>query len=239
MHHQIETMSQKNDNKPMNVLVVGATGGTGRAVVERLLMQGHKVTAFSRNTSALKSRDANLSILSGDVSHPADLAIAVKGQDAVIVTLGITENPFKVRFFGASKTPNNVRSLGTQNVIQAMHNEGVKRLVVQSTFGVGETRGLLGFLDQLFFSLLLKPQILDTELQESFVRESNLDWVLAQPVHLTDEVSEANPFLSTKGQTNVMKVARQSVAKFLILATTHSQFTGTSVAVSGWDKNHG
>jgi uncharacterized protein YbjT (DUF2867 family) len=233
MRDQIDTMSQKNDHKPTNILVIGATGGTGRAVVDRLLKEGHRVTAFSRNASLLNNNDVHLRTLNGDVSHPTDLAKAMKGQNAVIVTLGITENPFKVRFFGSSNTPNNVRSLGTKNVIQAMRKEGVKRLVVQSTFGVGETKKLLGLFDRLFFSLLLKPQIEDTELQESIVRESNLEWVLAQPVHLTDDTSESSPFLSTSGQTNMMKVARQSVAKFLAIATRQPEFICKSVVISG------
>ncbi|WP_428353016.1 NAD(P)-binding oxidoreductase [Methyloprofundus sp.] len=142
------------------------------------------------------------------------------GQQVVIVTLGISENPIRVRFFGTASTLNNVRSAGTRNVITAMRKHGVQRLVVQSSYGVGETRGLLRFVDQLFFSLILKPQIEDTEIQEQVVRDSGVDWVIAQPVHLTDEDSSTIPFLSTKGETRLMKVARKSVARFLALAAS-------------------
>lgn len=225
--------ANKELSKPLKVLVVGASGGTGKAVVAKLLAQGHKVSAFARTATALGRNYAGLLTINGDVTKQSDIDEAVVGQDVVIVTLGISENPLRVRLFGSKSTANNVRSLGTRNVISAMHKHGVKRLIVQSSFGVGETRGLLGFIDQLFFSLLLKPQIADTEIQEKVVRESGLDWVLAQPVHLTDEESEIPPFVSTNGQARLMKVARKSVAHFLSLAVHEADYLGKSVAISG------
>ena len=158
---------------------------------------------------------------------------AVAGHDAVIITLGITENPIRVRLFGAAKTPNDVRSAGTRNVIAAMRKHGVRRLVVQSSYGVGETRGSLRWMDRLVFGLLLKPQIADTEVQELEVRESGVDWVLAQPVHLTDDESQEMPFASAEGQVRDWKISRKGVAEFLALAAQAPEYVGRSVALSG------
>jgi len=223
----------QHSSSPLNVLVVGATGGTGVAVVQQLLFEGHKVTAFSRHASEKFAPVDGLKVRDGDVMQSADVEGAVKGQDAVVVVLGISENPIRVRLFGAGRTPGDVRSIGTKNVIDAMHRHGVSRLVVQSSFGVGETRGLLGFADKLFFELLLKPQIADTEAQEQVVRASGIDWVLAQPVHLTDTQESTVPHLSTQGKTRAMKVARASVARFLAIAVSESDFIGKTVTVSG------
>ncbi|MGI9288123.1 MAG: NAD(P)-dependent oxidoreductase [Pseudomonadales bacterium] len=217
----------------LNILVVGATGGTGRATVEKLLSEGHNVTAFSRSASLLADGSDRLVTINGDATDSAALDSAMCDQDVVIVTLGISENPLRVRFFGTARTHGNIRSAGTRNVIAAMRKHHVQRLIVQSSFGVGETRGLLGLVDQLFFKLILKPQIADTEEQEKVVRDSGVDWVIAQPVHLIDEDSDAIPFLSTNGQARVMKVARKSVAKFLALAARESAYIGKSVAISG------
>lgn len=226
--------TQKRDvEEPLKILVVGATGGTGRATVERLVNEGYSVTAFSRSADVLGNGTDRLIAISGDVTKPDELERAVCGQDVVIVTLGISENPLRVRLLGTARTPGDVRSAGTRNVIAAMRKHGVRRLVVQSSFGVGETRGLLGFFDQLFFNLILKPQIDDTETQEKEVRKSEVDWVLAQPVHLTDEESDAPPYVSTNGQARVMKVARKSVAQFLALAAREPDYIGKSVAISG------
>lgn len=220
-------------NKSLKVLVVGATGGTGVATVETLLKQGHQVTAFSRNSASLHFPNPNFRAIQGDATVYQDVEGAIQGHDVVIVTLGIQENPLRVRIFGTRGTPMNVRSAGTRNVVRAMAKLGVKRLVVQSSFGVGETAGSLGLVDRLFFSLLLKPQIKDTQSQEHIVRESGVDWTLAQPVHLTNLSDDKPPFLSVAGKTRQMRVARQSVARFLADAATTKQYIGQSVAVSG------
>jgi uncharacterized protein YbjT (DUF2867 family) len=215
------------------VLVVGATGGTGRATIEALVKRGHRVTAFSRHAEALENSSDRVTLLNGDATNADDVERAVAGHDAVIITLGITENPLRVRLFGAARTPLDVRSAGTRNVIAAMRKHGVRRLVVQSSYGVGETRGSLRWVERLFFSLLLKPQIADTEVQELEVRESGVDWVLAQPVHLTDEESDEMPFASADGQVREWKISRKGVGRFLALAAQAPEYVGQSVALSG------
>ena len=88
-------------------------------------------------------------------------------------------------------------------------------------------------MERLFFGLLLKPQIADTEVQEIEVRESGVDWVLAQPVHLTDEDSDAMPFASADGQVREWKISRKDVGRFLALAVHVPEYVGQSVALSG------
>ena len=85
----------------------------------------------------------------------------------------------------------------------------------------------------MFLSLLLKPQIADTEVQELEVRDSGVDWVLAQPVHLTDDDSDEMPFASADGQVREWKISRKGVAEFLALATHVPEYVGRSVALSG------
>lgn len=222
-----------NNPKSLRILVVGATGGTGRATIEELVAQGHRVTAFSRRADALAERSELVTAFNGDATNAADLDAAVVGHDAVIVTLGIAENPFRVRLFGTARTPMNVRSAGTRNVVAAMRRHGVRRLVVQSSYGVGETRGKLRFIDSFLFNLLLKPQIADTEVQELEVRRSGVDWVLAQPVHLTDETAAEMPFASVDGEVREWKISRKGVARFLARAAQASDCIGRSVALSG------
>jgi nucleoside-diphosphate-sugar epimerase len=217
----------------MKVLVVGATGGSGRAAVEKLLAEGHQVTAFSRSGADVFTPHLELRRVQGDVMELESVERAMAGHEAVVVTLGITENPLRVRLWGPERTPIDVRSTGTRNVMTAMRRHGVRKLVVQTTYGVGETRDRLGFVDRLFFRLVLKPQIADTELQNSAVTESDFDWVLVQPVHLTDEPSDDMPFVSSKGETAKMKVSRQSLGRVLARAVTEPTFARSSLAVSG------
>jgi uncharacterized protein YbjT (DUF2867 family) len=228
----INAITAKN-KASQRILVVGATGGTGRATIEHLVRDGHRVTAFSRHADSLSELSELVTAFNGDATNLNDVERAVEGHDAVIVTLGIAENPIRVRLFGTARTPIDVRSVGTRNVIAAMKKHGVRRLVVQSSYGVGESRGKLRFVDSLFFSLLLKPQIADTEVQELDVRESGIDWVLAQPVHLTDDEADAMPFASDVGEVRDWKISRRGVARFLARAAQTSEYTRKAVALSG------
>ena len=215
----------------MRVLVVGASGGTGRAVVEELLERGHHVTAFARRPTIAVPLTEGSQLFTGDATKAVDVERAVAGHDAVIVALGIHESPLRVRLRGSVTTPMNVRSAGTTNVVAAMRKHGAKTLVVQSSYGVGETRDRLPLQWRLIFSLLLKPQIQDTEVQEGVVRESGLDWTLVQPVGLTSG-PKATPFVSVDGETRQMRVSRRSVAQFLVEAAETGAYVGRSVAVS-------
>ncbi|WP_053237860.1 NAD(P)-dependent oxidoreductase [Sandaracinus amylolyticus] len=198
----------------MKVLVLGATGGSGRAAVDALLRAGHEVTAFVRKPELLEARPG-LHVVVGDATRAEDVERAVAGHDAVIVTLGIRENAVMVRLRGSAGTPIDVRSVGTANVIAAMRAHGVRRLVVQTTYGVGETRNALRWIDAMLFRVLLRDQIADTEEQERAVRASGLDWVLVQPVHLTDADREETVFASARGEARKMTISRRSVGKFL------------------------
>lgn len=215
----------------MKVLVVGATGGSGQAAVNALLAAGHEVTAFSRHAERMQDAP-RLRRVNGDVMEPPAIEAALRGHDAVVVTLGITENALKVRLRGSATTPIDVRSRGTRHTIAAMRRQGVRKLVVQTSFGVGETRDLLPWIPRLMFQLLLKPQIADTEVQEREVKASGLDWVLAQPVNLTDALVDDAPFVSTHGETRTMKVSRQQVGRFLAEAVQDAGFVGRTVALS-------
>lgn len=231
-HHTKDAVATAQNRA--RVLVTGATGGSGDAIVGELMALGHRVTAFSRHASRHAFAQAPTQAIDGDVLSRDAIGRAVRGQDVVIVCLGISENPVRVRLFGSRSTAMTVRSAGTANVIEAMHEQGVNRLLVQSSFGVGETRNKLGLLNRLFFTLVLKPQIRDTEHQEALVRASGLDWVLVQPVHLVNDKAPATaPYISTFGETRRLSVARRSVARFVARAILDPQYTCSTVAVSG------
>lgn len=215
----------------MNILVIGATGGSGRAVCEALLDRGHRVTALARRASTLPPRDG-LTPVNGDATRRETLDRVLPGHDAVVVTLGISEPVLRVRLRGAKGTPDDVRSRATEQLIRAARAAGVRRVVVQSSYGVGQTRDLLGFVDRMLFSLLIKPQIFDTELQEMLLRGSDLDWTIVQPVYLTDHESSER-FISTDGTTRLRKVTRRGVAQVHADLVEQPTMIAQTVSVSG------
>lgn len=216
----------------MKVLVVGASAGSGLATTQALLAHGAEVTALARRPGPLPAQPGRLTWCQGDATCAADLDRAMPGQQAVVVTLGIRESALRVRLLGSAHTPMDVRSRGTQAVIDAMRRHGVPRLVVQTSFGVGPTRDRLPRLARLVFALLLKPQIQDTERQEQAVRASGLDWVLVQPVNLRDEPDVGPAFASPQGDFRSMKVTRRQVGEFLAATALNGGHSGATVALS-------
>lgn len=215
----------------MKVLVVGATGGSGRAAVAELVRRGHEVTALSRHASALSG--PHVHGVDGDATDPRTVDGLVAGQDAVVVTLGISESALRVRLRRSTGTPGDVRSRGTRTVVAAMRRHGVRRVVVQTSYGVGPTRDGLPLATRLVFALLLKPQIADTATQSDELRVSGLDWVEVQPVNLTDDDVAAPAFASTTGQTRSLRVSRGQVGDFLADAVEGDVHVHRTVALSG------
>ena len=156
----------------MKVLVVGGSRGTGAAVVAELAERGHLVTAYARSAGGDGHGSEEVRYVAGDVLDREELGKAMIGQDAVAVTLGIPDNPFRVRLTRRASSPLDIRSRGTREVIDAMREHGVRRLVVQSTYGIGETYAQLPLGLKLFFTLAIRPQVKDHERQERLVRRA-------------------------------------------------------------------
>jgi uncharacterized protein YbjT (DUF2867 family) len=161
----------------MRILVIGATGKTGREIVKQALERGHDVVALARTPGKLDLKHDRLRVVKGDVMDPSTLDAAVKDVDAVVCALG------HKRWLG----PSNILSQGTRNIVAAMEKNGVKRLVVETALGVGDSIGRLG----VYYTLFTIPFILpfywfDKERQERVVRASNVEWIIVRPAQLTN-----------------------------------------------------
>jgi putative NADH-flavin reductase len=159
----------------MNLTVFGATGGTGQEVVKRALAHGHTVTAFVRDRERLPIKDSYLQIIIGDALDWQSVSNAVTGQDAVVVTLG-----------SRGRGKRDVRARGTANVIEAMKVQDVRRLVVVSAAGTGDSYRQLPFFLKILVKTLLRNTYADHEQQEAYVQDSELDWVIVRPAMLRD-----------------------------------------------------
>ncbi len=156
----------------MRLLVFGASGPTGRLLVEQALAAGDAVTAFLRPTSVFEPRHERLALHRGDALHPAAVEEAVGGHDAVLSALGVSRG-----------APINVCSEGTRNIVEAMRRRGVRRLVCLSAFGAGETRR--GGPYAAGIRALIPARMRDKERMEELVRGSGLEWVIVRPPILT------------------------------------------------------
>ena len=117
----------------MNIIVFGSTGQTGRAAISKLLEAENKVTAFARDTSKVAAV-ADLKIVQGDAMQLADVERAVPGHDAIVVTLGNSQNPFALLFGARRTTPPNICEVGTRNIIAALGSATSVRLIAVTAF---------------------------------------------------------------------------------------------------------
>jgi putative NADH-flavin reductase len=216
----------------MNVAVFGATGGTGRAVIRDLLAAGHTVTALVRDPSKLAPAPG-LAVVPGDATNSADVARAVPGHDAVVVSLGSSQSPFRSLFGARRTTPRNICEAGTRVIVGAMRDAAVLRLVVVTAFGVGDTRDRAPLVAKIFFAVLLREQMADKEKQEAVVKASGLDWTLVQPVGLSDAPASGRPVVGTPGGMGKHRVSRADVAAVVLQALAEGKYVRQTVTVAG------
>lgn len=160
----------------MNLLIVGATGGTGRQLVTQALDRGHRVTALVRRPPRVEPRPGPTLVV-GDVLDPGSLDGAMAGQEAVLSALG------HKRWFGPTRT----LSEGTRNLIAAMGRHGVQRFICETALGISDAWWQMG----LYYTLFVRPIILpfyfrDKVRQEAAIRAADLAWTIVRPGVLTN-----------------------------------------------------
>ena len=203
-----ESATDNSRTAPPKILVLGATGGTGRLIVSQALARGYDVTALVRSPD--KARDLEgAKLVAGDARDEAALRKAVKGQDAVVSALGTPASPFREV---------TLLSTATRALVGAMKVEQVARLVCITGMGAGDSAGHGGFVfDHLVFPLLLRKVYVDKNRQEAIVRDSGLDWVLVRPSVLNDKPRrDTIRTLTDLSGFHGGSISRQDVAKFVV-----------------------
>ena len=203
----------------MRVVVFGATGKTGGLIVDRALAKGYEVTVLVRDPSKFKKDGVRVAV--GDATKLDDVLPAVRGQDAVIDSIGGT-TPYKTTW---------LESTSVRNMIDAMKTEGVRRLLVISMIGIGESRAQAPF----WYKHLLMPTFLrgstkdKTKLEEKVVR-SGLNYVIARPPILKDNPPMGSATVIGTGTTG-HAITRADLANFLVDQLTADDYLGRAVTV--------
>lgn len=208
----------------LRVLVIGATGGTGRQLVQQALEQGHQVTAFVRNPSKLQIEHPNLQIATGNVLDYASLESAMHGQSAVLCALG------HKRFF----YPNKIQSNGMRNILRAMQAGDVPRLICETALGIGNSVGRLGLPHTFFILPLILPFYMWDKLrQEELIAASDRDWVIVRPGVLTNGAARGRyrhgPDLGS--YLWPVRISRADVADFMLKQLTNDIYIGAAPAI--------
>jgi uncharacterized protein YbjT (DUF2867 family) len=208
----------------MKLLIVGATGGTGRQLVTQALERGHQVTALVRRPSRAEPRPG-LTAAVGDVLDPGSLDRAMQGQEAVLSALG------HKRWLA----PSRILSEGTRNLIAAMVRHGVQRFVCETALGISDAWWQMG----LYYTLFVRPVILpfyfrDKVRQEAVIGASGLAWTIVRPGMLTNGPPRGRyrHGLHVGHRLWTVSITRADVAALMLDQLTDTSYVRATVGVA-------
>ena len=200
----------------MNILIVGATRGIGRQLLEQALASGHSVTALVRDPQRLATQHERLRIVKGDILDADSVSRAMGGQNAVCCSIGVKVPWIIITVF----------SEGTKNLLWAMQQNGVKRLICVTGIGAGNSRGHGGFFyDCIFYPLIAWPIYADKNRQESLIRASDLEWTIVRPGFLTNgPMTKSYRALTNLTGVTAGRISRADVAHFMLMELQSNQY---------------
>ena len=208
----------------MKLTVFGATGKTGRYLVEQALARGHTVTALARNPAKLALQHEQLKVIPGDIRDAAKVAQAVAGADAVISVLGPTSNK-----------PELAVSQGMDNILAAMRQHGVQRLIQSAGAGVRDPKDQPTLVHAFFGGLVrvLSPNVVkDMEQVVEKVRGSNLDWTVVRVPMLTEDPATGRVREGYVGKAIGPRLSRADMADYLLRQLESSAHLRQAPAIS-------
>jgi putative NADH-flavin reductase len=203
----------------MKLLIIGATGATGREIVSQALTQGHAVTALVRDSGKANFAQ-HVEKAVGNVLEPGTLEKVLTGQEAVICSLGsAATGPFKEM---------TMLSQGTRNLVAAMKSQRVSRSICITGIGAGDSEGHgAWYYNWLIQPLMLRGVYKDKTRQEEIVRLSGLVWTLVRPAILANGASKGvgavHVFTQLAG-IHVSKIRRADVAAFCLRELADSRY---------------
>ncbi|MFB1487687.1 MULTISPECIES: NAD(P)-dependent oxidoreductase [unclassified Thiocapsa] len=203
----------------MQIALFGATGGTGRQVLEQALASGHTVTALVRDPAKIEAQ-SGLTVVCGDVLDQEATSRCVQGADAVICALGS----------GVGAEP--VEAHGTQRILKAMQTNGVRRLVAVTSLGVGDSREQVSEQFRQAMDTVLQPIIAAKTEQERLIRASGLDWTIVRPGGLGDGPRTGDYLSGTDPTLMAGLVSRADVAEFVLRQLSDASYLHQCPAVT-------
>ena len=190
----------------MNILILGASGKTGREVVAQAVAAGHTVTAFVRDPAKLERDDVAVAV--GDARSVDDLRTALRSQDAVISTLGTNRGDDK-----------KLIESSTEALLEAMRTTGVRRLVMLSTFVASPTFEARSLLTKIV-RLGMRGIVGDKAAGERLLKRSDVDWTIVYGALLNDGPRTGDYRVVDGPVTSMGSISRADLADALLSTLT-------------------
>jgi len=208
----------------MKLVIFGATGKTGKILVNQALNNGHYVIAYVRRENNDLQTHKNLKIIVGGLEDNNKLLEALTGADACISALG-----------GNSITKHSTEFIaGFNKIVSLTQQVGIKRFIYLSSIGVGESRYYMGAIIRfLIVDLMLRVPLADHNINEKVLTQSNLKWTIIRPGSLTDgeitnNLKHSSDKIKLKGNP---KISRANVAAFMLQTLEHNLYLNKGVSL--------
>jgi uncharacterized protein YbjT (DUF2867 family) len=216
----------------MKILILGATGRTGRLIVEEALKQGYDLNVLVRDKNKIPFSSKSINVFQGTPTRRADLAAAMQGCEVAISALAVakaSDAPWSKLI-----SPENFVSESMKNVIAEANQQNLKRLITISAWGVLETKKDVPFWFKWMIDYTnLRHVYADHAAQEKLLAASNLTWTAARPVALNDSKKIKTLKVSFNNLPKPsLYISRQSVAKFMVDIVKSDKYDKKSPTIS-------
>jgi putative NADH-flavin reductase len=198
----------------MKILVLGISGRTGKLVAAEALKRGYVVAGIARNPESVSIEGAE--ITKGSPSDYDTVRKAIEGCDAVVSVLNTLNQSDGL--FRKINTPLNVMTVCMKNLVRAMNEIKIRRVVVMSALGVGDSAKEVSAFFRFIISISnIKYVYMDHDSQEKVLEESQLDWTVVRPVMLNDKSENISVLHNLKGAGKLKQaISRNAVANFML-----------------------
>lgn len=216
----------------MQIAVLGASGGVGGQVVVHLQRRGHRVCAVVRRPGSFDGMQAGVEVAVADVLDPASVRLALSDCDGAVWAVG-GHDVARTTLAGQRRQPG-LCAEGTRTVLEALADRAAPRLVVVSSWGVGDSRPRLPLLFRTFVApVLLRKELADKQRQEELVRSSDVVWTIVRPSRLTNDQTTSYRIGSQLRYSATSSISRRSVADFIVRCIDERRHPFETVEITG------
>jgi len=208
----------------MKILIIGASRGIGKALMEEALNDGHDVSVLARHPEKISFSHPKLTIHQGDVRDPASLVDPARDRDVLCSCVGgpITCKP--VDLFSTAAT----------TLVETVAATPGQKLIAVTGIGAGDSKGHGGFLyDKIFNPLLLKTIYADKDREEAIISASSVEWLIVRPAGLTNgpRTGTYRVLTALDGVTS-KRISRRDVADFILTQAAEPTLFGKTPLIT-------
>ncbi len=200
----------------MHILILGASGRTGRKLLNEALKRGYRVSVLVGHKSSLKTYDGQVDVHEGTPLNKFTLANAMNGCEAILSTLNISR--ISASPWAKLRTSKDFLSSSMEIILELAREKCIGRIIITTAWGVAETKKDVPF----WFRWLINKSNLrypyrDHERQEELLKQSGINWTVVRPAGQVDSEKEKQVQVTLNNSPKPsFRISRKNVALFML-----------------------